>query len=73
VGEDAAVVYPSILEAEKIGITDIYGYHYVQHDGSITKKELNDEMGMYQLLFEHLEMKFREKDVWEIMSPQMEQ
>lgn len=73
VGEDAAVVYPSIMEAKKICITDIYGYHYVQHDGSITKKELNDEMGMYQLLFAHLETKFREKGVWEIMSPQMEQ
>ncbi len=73
VGEDAAVVYPSILEAEKICITGIYGYHYVQHEGSITKKELKDETGIYQLLFEHLEKQFREKGIWEIMNLQMEQ
>lgn len=73
VGEDAAVVYPSILEAEKICITNIYGYHYVQHGGSITKKEFKDEMGMYQLLFNHMEKKFKEKGVWDVMSPQMEQ
>lgn len=73
VGEDAAVVYPSILEAEKICITNIYGYHYVQHGGSITKKELRNEMEMYQMLFGHMEKKFREKGVWDIMSPQMEQ
>lgn len=73
VGEDAAVVYPSILEAEKICITNIYGYHYVQHSGSITKKEFKDEMGMYQLLFNHMEKKFKEKGVWDVMSPQMEQ
>ena len=73
IGEDAAVVYPSVLEAEKIYISDICGYHYVQHSGSVTKRENSNESEICSLLFKHLERVFREKDVWDIMAPQFEQ
>lgn len=73
IGEDAAVVYPTVLEAEKIFISDICGYHYVQHSGSITKSETLDEKEWNQLLFDYLESVFREKGVWNIMEPQLKQ
>lgn len=73
IGEDAAVVYPSALEADRIYISDICGYHYVQHSGSMTKKEIRDEMEMNRLLFGHLERAFKGRGVWDVMEPQMEQ
>lgn len=73
IGEDAAVVYPSVLEADRIYISDICGYHYVQRPGSMTKKETHDETEMYDLLFAHLENAFKKADVWNIMAPQVEQ
>jgi len=43
VGEDAAVTYPSILLAEKICVTSISGYHYIQHSQSMTKTVFSNE------------------------------
>ena len=37
IGEDAAVCYPCLLNCESILISDICGYHYVQHTKSMTK------------------------------------
>lgn len=73
IGEDAAVVYPSVLEAEKIVILDVCAYHYVQHSDSMTKKEREDKEDIYGLLFAHLEKAFKNKNVWEIMKPQLRQ
>lgn len=73
VGEDAAVIYASVLEAHSICITDICGYHYMQNGGSITKIELKDEIERYQLLFNHLEMTFKAKEVFDILNYQLEQ
>ncbi len=73
IGEDAAVVYPSVLEAEKIVILDVCAYHYVQHSDSMTKKEREDKEDIYGLLFAHLGKVFKEKNVWEVMEPQLRQ
>jgi len=73
IGEDAAVVYPSVLEADRIYISNICGYHYVQHSGSMTKKEIHDEVEMHHLLFGHLESAFRNTGVWDVMEAQVEQ
>lgn len=72
-GEDAAVVYPSIVEAEKICITGICGYHYVQNDSSITKTGQADEVERAKLLFGHLQESFIAGGVWGTMRCQMEQ
>ena len=61
-GEDAAVVYPSVLEAESICITPICGYHYVQHQGSMTKTGNHDELDRFHILTDYLEHVFRQKD-----------
>lgn len=72
-GEDAAVVYPCVLEAKKIVVTDICGYHYVQHPGSMTKVGDTDELERIQLLIEHLERAFRNAGVWDTMRFQLQQ
>ena len=70
-GEDAAVLYPSVLEAERICVTDICGYHYVQHLGSITKSRSTDEAERLKLLFEHLEHAFKENGIEKVFENQM--
>lgn len=71
--DDGAVVYPSILEADKILITDICGYHYVQRQGSITKSVKQDDLRRLHLVFEHLEKTFRAKGVMNDLEYQMNQ
>lgn len=61
-GEDAAVVYPSVLEADSICVTQICGYHYVQHQGSMTKTHNDDELDRFYILADYLEQVFRQKD-----------
>lgn len=70
-GDDAAVVYPCVLETKRISITDICGYHYVQHPGSLTKVGDADEPERIRLLIEHLEHTFRDAGVWDIMRSQL--
>lgn len=36
-GEDMLAVYPSVIKARKICVTDMCAYHYVQHESSMTK------------------------------------
>ncbi len=73
IGEDAAVVYPSLLEAERIVVADVCGYHYVQHSDSMTKKEREEKEDIYGLLFAHLEKACKENQVWHILEPQLQQ
>lgn len=42
-GEDVMAVYPSVMMASKICITDICAYHYIQHENSKTKTILKEE------------------------------
>ncbi|MCI8810792.1 MAG: glycosyltransferase family 2 protein [Oscillibacter sp.] len=72
-GEDGAVTYLSILEANRIAVSEVCGYHYVQHQGSAMKTVRRDDMKCFTRLIRHLETAFREKDVMEIMQPQLEQ
>ena len=74
IGEDAAVVYPSVLEAEKVYVSDVCAYHYIQHPNSITKsREVKKGAEIYDLLFKCLEEAFKEKKVWEILESQLKQ
>lgn len=71
--EDAAAVYPYIIESKKIYITDICGYHYIQRPCSMIKTECNNEKERIQLLINHLEKSFVKNGVYEYMLPQIEQ
>lgn len=71
--EDALMVWLSILEADKILVTDICGYHYVQHQGSITKSEGVDDLKKIRFVFHALESAFIKKGIWEKLRFQLGQ
>ncbi len=71
-GDDAAVVYPSILMAGKICISNICGYHYIQRQGSITKVENTIEKERIFILIEFLKKCFLKYDILEIMKVQLQ-
>lgn len=62
-GDDAAVLYPSILQAEKVCITSISGYHYIQHPGSITKTVFANEEKRIGTLIDFLREVFQKAGV----------
>lgn len=70
-GDDAAVVYPSLLMAEKVCVSNITGYHYVQHPASITKTGFSDEPARIRMLIEYLKNIFRKAGVSEWMDHQL--
>lgn len=72
-GEDAAVVYPSVLEAVKITVTDICCYHYVQHPESLTHTEKKNELECLKILIDYLTDVFVRKQAEEILLPQLKQ
>jgi glycosyltransferase involved in cell wall biosynthesis len=72
-GEDAAVVYPSILEAGKIAVTDICDYHYIQNPGSLSRLEKGGEAERLQRLMNFLEKQFIQRGMSDVLLPQLEQ
>ena len=56
IGEDAAVVYPVLLDCKKVCITDNCDYHYRQREDSMLKTSgnFNNESIKLKLLYDHL-------------------
>ena len=56
IGEDAAVVYPLLLDCKKICITDNCAYHYRQREDSMLKTsgDIKKELQKLRLLYNHL-------------------
>lgn len=56
IGEDAAVVYPLLMECKKIAITNNIDYHYRQREDSMLKKSklFKEEIKGLKLLYEYL-------------------
>lgn len=69
-GEDAASVYPAILNCKKIIINNEANYHYVQHTLSITKRTTVNEQERIEKLFDYLIEEFEQKKVYDIMKKQ---
>ena len=72
-GEDAAVTYPYILGTDSIFVTDLCGYHYVQHPGAMTKTVTKDEDFREKLLLMYLENCFRHFGVESLFRNQLRQ
>lgn len=70
-GDDAAILYPTILEAETICVTELCGYHYIQHPQSITKKTYSNEIDRIDRLISYLSVQFEKKNVLNIMQKQL--
>lgn len=62
-GDDAAVVYPCLVSAEKIYVSNLAGYHYIQHPGSVTKTAYPGETRRIHGLLDYLKHSFDEKGV----------
>ena len=71
--EDPAVLYPSVLEADKILITNLYGYHYVQRQGSISKSLYSNDSMRLKAVFDYIEKIFISKNVINELKFQMMQ
>lgn len=72
IGEDGACLYPALLEAEKICITDTSLYNYRQHISSMMKSSINPKRDFERLnlLYEYLKQAFTKHK--EIMLPQLD-
>lgn len=72
-GEDVAVTYPSILKAGKICVTDITGYHYMQRQHTMAKKEYPNEEDRLSILFGYLKQEFITKNGCKMLASQLNQ
>ncbi len=72
-GEDVAVVYPYLLRAKSIVLTNEAGYHYRIHSESITAEKKKNYYENVSRLYLHLDRKFKETDCYNIMLPQLKQ
>ncbi len=70
-GEDAAVVYPYLLSAKKIVVTEETGYHYRIHNKSMSAKKKDSYYENVSRLYLYLNRKFDETDYYNIMFPQL--
>ncbi|MCH5281265.1 MAG: glycosyltransferase family 2 protein [Lachnospiraceae bacterium] len=70
--EDAATVYPGILEAKKIAVTDICCYHYVQNPGSFVRSTRKDDKEYLKAFYDHMYKAFKNKGVDHILVPQLD-
>lgn len=59
VGDDAACVYPCVLNARKIAITEKCYYHYCMRANSTMGTKKADELDRYQILFRDLHNEFQ--------------
>lgn len=55
VGEDIALLYPCLLNADKIVVSENCYYHYCMRNSSIMGSKRDDEVERYQVLFHDLE------------------
>lgn len=68
IGEDAAIVYPYILKCGSVTVSKLCGYHYIQRNGSLTKKRNNRELEKIEILTSYLRKRFLpyEQLVWQL-------
>ena len=70
-GDDAAILYPVIAEADTICISEMSGYHYVQHASSITKNTYSKEVERIEVLIKYLKGQFAKKHIADITQKQL--
>ena len=72
-GEDAAVVYPYLLQCKKVIITDAVSYHYRIHNESLSAVKRDSYYENTARLYLHLKRKFAGSGYYGIMLPQLDQ
>lgn len=71
VGEDAACLYPMILQATSVSITHAANYVYRQRTNSMIKTADAQEIIRLQRVYDFLQDRFTRLNAWEVMRPQV--
>ncbi len=71
IGEDAACLYPTLLDAEVVCVTDLSSYHYRQRVDSMIKTPKHDEAKSIFKLYNFLEAIFLRNDHSEVLIHQL--
>ena len=61
IGDDAAVVFPTICDSSMIAVINYYGYNYVRHPGSLTTNMREDEPVRIKALINYLINSFEKR------------
>lgn len=72
-GEDVAVLYPYILKAQTVYISDYAGYHYIQRTDSIQGRYDADEFARNKVLIAYLRNIFEQSAYAECLNRQLNQ
>lgn len=72
-GEDVAVTYPYILQTQKVYISDLAGYHYIQRTGSMMDCYDADELVQNKCLIGYLRKVFAESLYSQYLDRQLNQ
>lgn len=72
-GEDVAVLYPYILKAQTVYISDYAGYHYIQRTNSIQGRYDSDEFARNKVLIAYLRNIFEQSAYAECLNRQLNQ
>lgn len=72
-GEDVAILYPSLLTAERVYLGNDCSYHYVYHNGSVSSKKRMDFYENVSCLYLCLNDKFCKSPYYDVLLPQLNQ
>ena len=74
IGEDSACIYPAILNANSISISEDNGYHYRQRANSLlrTVEKKNDAIEKLHIFYTYMDKEFSKTVFCEVMKPQLQ-
>lgn len=72
IGEDAACLYPTLIDANSLVILDKPFYHYRQRVDSLIKTQKKNEINKITIFYNYLKKIFKKKGYLDIMLPQLQ-
>lgn len=72
IGEDAACLYPTLLDSNTICIIKMAKYHYRQRVDSLIKTRKNDEISKIATFYKYLKKQFEIRGYGELLIPQLQ-
>lgn len=70
-GEDGAIIFPMLAKIDKLLVIDYAGYHYIQHDASMTHNLSLDLFHNVKYLEKYLTTKFKTLGKYELVETQI--
>jgi len=72
IGEDAACLYPTLIDAESLVILEKPFYHYRQRVDSLIKTKKKNEINKISIFYNYLKEIFDKKNYLDLMLPQLQ-